>query len=399
VTDPATDPAIGAAIDSVGDTWSDVGTRILFFADAASVHTRRWVAAVVERGAEAIVITRQPADVPGARDVIAVAPGTDKLGWFKALPEVRRVAREVAGHFHPTLVHGHYVTSYGLWASACGLACPTVLTAWGSDILVTPRESRLMRLVVAWSLRHADLITADSMDMIDEIGRYHPQAPCHQILWGADTDVFMPAEAVADTSAEPQHFDIVSLRSWESNYNIDIIVAGFARFVAQRPQTHARLHLLGGGSLSNALHAQVAELGLQDRVQFHGRVNDVQMVQAIQRSRVSVSVPTSDATSVSVLESMACGLPVLASDLPANRQWLDAQGGWVVPVRDAEALTHALLLAHDHPEQLAQMGLHNRERIERDASRRGQMDAMWRLYQRLLHPTVPRLQRKRAVRG
>lgn len=45
------------------------------------------------------------------------------------------------------------------------------------------------------------------------------------------------------------------------------------------------------------------------------------------------------------------------------------------------------------------MGLHNRERIERDASRRGQMDAMWRLYQRLLHPTVPRQQRKRAVTG
>ncbi len=96
---------------------------------------------------------------------------------------------------------------------------------------------------------------------------------------------------------------------------------------------------------------------------------------------------------------MPCGLPVLASDLPANRQWVDEQGGWVVPVRDAQALTQALLLAHDHPEQSAQMGLHNRERIERDASRRGQMDAMWRLYQRLLHPTVPRQQRKRAVTG
>jgi len=373
----------------------DVGTRILFFADAASVHTRRWVAAVVERGAEAIVITRQPAEVPGAKEVIAIAPGTDKLTWFKALPEVRRVAREVAARFQPTLVHGHYVTSYGLWAAMCGLKLPTVLTAWGSDILVTPRDSRLMRLVVAWSLRHADLITADSFDMIDEIARYHPQAPCHQILWGADTDVFMPLDAPSD----PAHFDIVSLRSWEPNYNIDTIVDGFARFVAQRPQARARLHLLGGGSLSDALHAQVAQLGLQDQVQFHGRVNDVQMVQAIQQSRVSVSVPTSDATSVSVLESMACGLPVLASDLPANRQWVDEQGGWVVPVRDAEALTQALLLAHDHPAQSAQMGLHNRERIERDASRRGQMDAMWRLYQRLLHPTVPRQQRKRAVTG
>ena len=373
----------------------EVGTRILFFADASSVHTRRWVAAVVERGAQAIVITRQPAEVPGATEVIAIAPGSDKLTWFKALPEVRRVAREVAARFQPTLVHGHYVTSYGLWAAVCGLKLPTVLTAWGSDILVTPRDSRLMRLVVAWSLRHADLITADSMDMIDEIARYHPQAPCHQILWGADTDVFMPMDA----ASAPGHFDIVSLRSWEPNYNIDTIVAGFARFVAQRPQAQARLHLLGGGSLSEALHAQVAELGLQDQVQFHGRVNDVQMVRAIQQSRVSVSVPTSDATSVSVLESMACGLPVLASDLPANRQWVDEQGGWVVPVRDAEALSQALLLAHDHPVQSAQMGLHNRERIERDASRRGQMDAMWRLYQRLLHPTVPRQQRKRAVTG
>ena len=373
----------------------EVGTRILFFADAASVHTRRWVAAVAERGAEAIVITRQPAEVPGAKEVIAIAPGGDKLTWFQALPHVRRVAREVAARFHPTLVHGHYVTSYGLWAAACGLSCPTVLTAWGSDILVTPRESRLMRLVVAWSLRHADLITADSMDMIDEIARYHPQAPCHQILWGADTDVFTPAGERPDAS----HFDIVSLRSWEPNYNIDTIVDGFARFVAQRPQAQARLHLLGGGSLSDALRAQVAELGLHSQVQFHGRVNDVQMVQAIQQSRVSVSVPTSDATSVSVLESMACGLPVLASDLPANRQWLDAQGGWVVPVRDAQAVCDALLQAHDHPAQSAQMGLHNRERIERDASRRGQMDAMWRLYQRLLHPTVPRVQRKRAVRG
>ena len=53
--------------------------RILFFADASSVHTRRWVAAAVERGAEAIVITRQPGDVPGAKEVIAIEPGNDKL--------------------------------------------------------------------------------------------------------------------------------------------------------------------------------------------------------------------------------------------------------------------------------------------------------------------------------
>ncbi len=366
----------------------DPPTRILFFADAASVHTRRWVAAAVERGAEAIVITRQPAEVPGAKEVIAIKPGNDKLGWFTALPEVRRVVCEVAARFKPDLVHGHYVTSYGLWAAACGLSVPLVLTAWGSDILVTPRESRLMRMVVGWSLRRADLITADSMDMVDEIASYHPQAPSHQILWGADTGKFTPAESVLG-------FDVVSLRTWEPNYNIDTIIEAFARFVALRPKAQACLHLLGGGPQKAELLQRVQALGLESQVRFHGRVGDVEMVQAIQRSRVSVSVPSSDATSVSVLESMACGLPIIASDLPANRQWIGARNGWIVPVRDAAPITEALLQVHDHPEQAAQMGLHNRNRIERDASRRGQMDAMWCLYQKLLHPTVPRAQRTR----
>ena len=92
---------------------------------------------------------------------------------------------------------------------------------------------------------------------------------------------------------------------------------------------------------------------------------------------------------------MACGLPIIASDLPANRQWIDEQGGWIVPVRDVDALTQALLQVHDQPEQAAQRGQHNHARIEREASRRGQMDAMWRLYQRVLHPLTPRLARRR----
>jgi len=363
--------------------------RILFMADAASVHTRRWVAAAVERGAEAVVISRQPAEVPGAREVIALRPGQDKLSWFAAVPELRRTVRALQGRFDPHIVHGHYVTSYGMWAAACGLDRPTVLTAWGSDILVTPRESRLMRAVVGWSLRHADLITADSLDMVDEItGVYHPAAPCHQILWGADTDHFMPAAPAAG-------FEVVSLRSWEPNYNIDTILQAFATLVQQRPQAQARLHLLGGGSQAEALKAQIAQLGLAQQVVLHGRVGDAAMVAAIQRSRVSVSVPTSDATSVSVLESMACGLPIIASDLPANRQWLDERGGWIVPPRDAQALSHALITACDQPDVAAALGQHNRVLIEREASRRGQMDAMWRLYQKLLEPCVPRAQRPR----
>src|SRR4030095_5689783 len=99
---------------------------------------------------------------------------------------------------------------------------------------------------------------------------------------------------------------------------------GLSLFLKRNPGAEAHLHLLGGGSQEDALTAQVQALGLSGRVTVAGRVGDAEMASTLQKSKVSISIPASDATSVSVLESMACGLPVIGSDLPANRQWLRA---------------------------------------------------------------------------
>jgi len=171
--------------------------RILFFADASSVHTRRWVQSMVERSFECFVATRLPASIPGAADVIALAPGHGAAGWFSAIPQVRALARRI----HPQWLHGHYVTSYGLWAAACDYPAPKLLTAWGSDILVTPRargwRGRAMRALVGWSLRRASLITADSQDVLAEIRRYRVHARCEEVLWGVDIDRFAPGTVAA----------------------------------------------------------------------------------------------------------------------------------------------------------------------------------------------------------
>lgn len=352
--------------------------RILFFADASSVHTRRWVGEIAARGFECVVATRRPAEVPGAREVIALRPGGDAAGWLLALGAVQRLAKRVAPHW----VHGHYVTSYGLWAAASGLGpqVPLVLTAWGSDLLVTPKapgwRGSAMASVVGWSLRRAALITADSQDMLAEIQRYGVRARCEEVLWGADTEHFRPGEPAAG-------FEVVSLRNWESNYNIATLLRAWARLMAARPQASALLLLLGGGPDEPALRALAAELALGERVRFVGRVGDEPMIAALRRARASVSVPSSDATSVSLLESMACGLPVVASDLPANRQWIDAASGLLVPPRDEEALAAALLRLLDEPEYARGQGRRNRELAVARASRRAHMDRMAALYEAL----------------
>jgi len=368
--------------------------RILFCADAGSIHTQRWVREMAQRGFDCVLVTRHAGSVPGANEVVVLRPDASEAGWFFALGELRRHARRLA----PQWVHGHYVTGYGLWAAACGLGAevPRVLTAWGSDLLVTPRESgwrgAAMSALVNWSLARAALVTADSQQLLAEARARVPAGSAtrfEELSWGAEVERFAPGRPAAG-------FEIASLRRWDPLYRIDAIVRGFAAFVAARPKAAARLHLLGGGPEEDALRALAGQLGLDDAVAFVGAVDDAAMVRTLQRCRVSVSVPASDGTSVAMLESMACGLPVIASDLPVNRQWIDAASGLLVAsagARDAlaEAITAALLRLHDDPAFAAREGQRNRAEVLRRASRRVQMDRMAALYAalRLQAPRPP----------
>jgi glycosyltransferase involved in cell wall biosynthesis len=348
--------------------------RILFFADASHIHTRRWVTAMAERGFDCHVATRLPGDIAKAT-VHVLAPGADALGWFTALPAARRLARQLA----PSWIHGHYVTSYGLWAAACAGMAPVVLTAWGSDILVTPREPGLrgqaMAALVRWSLRRACLLTADSQDVLQAMANYAPNAMAHEVLWGVDTERFC-----LPTHAREDRFEMISMRQWMPNYNVDVVLEALALVRQRRPAARAHLSLLGGGPLAGALREQVKRLGLNDEaVSFLGHSDEDGMVAALQRSHVSITVPSSDATSVAMLESMACGTAVVATDLPANRAWIDAP--WRVPARDPQALANALLRLADNRDLCEQLGHTLRERIEQRASRRVHMDRMAALYE------------------
>ncbi len=350
--------------------------HILFFADASSVHTQRWVQAMAQRGFRCSVLTRRPAEVRGADEVIVLMPGDSAAGWFAALPAARRLARQL----RPRWLHGHYVTSYGLWGAACHSQgdAPLVLTAWGSDVLVTPHERGLRGRVTAAllrrTLRRAALITADAADVLDDIRRYGPTARCEEVLWGADTELFRPGEPAPG-------FEICSLRAWEPNYRIDTVLRALARLLAARPASAVVLHLLGGGPDEAALKGLADTLGIAHAVRFAGRVDEATMLRTLQRCRVSVSIPASDATSVSVLESMACALPVVASDLAANRPWIDA----TLRVRGADdaELADLLIRLHDAPALCATHGQRNRALVRERGSRQQHMDRMAALYEAL----------------
>ena len=125
------------------------------------------------------------------------------------------------------------------------------------------------------------------------------------------------------------------------------------------PAIRGRITILGNGPWCKRLMQQAQRLRLGERVSFLGQVPEQTLIERMQASRVFVfpSTERSEAFGLAQLKAMACGLPVVSSDLPGV-SWLNRCGetGLTVPVRDASALAQAvnrLLADADLREQLS----------------------------------------------
>jgi glycosyltransferase involved in cell wall biosynthesis len=98
-------------------------------------------------------------------------------------------------------------------------------------------------------------------------------------------------------------------------------------------------------------------MGIEDSVSFVGRIDHDRLPLAHGAADVFVSVPSLDATSVSLLEAMASGNAIIASDLPSNREWIiDGINGFIVAPRNAEDLADRTADLLENPALRLQFG-------------------------------------------
>lgn len=135
----------------------------------------------------------------------------------------------------------------------------------------------------------------------------------------------------------------------------------------QRQDAHpVHLHLVGAapGSSSGLAECKALafDLGLHGHVTFHGTVKDVGPL--LQKADIGILSTRSEGVSNAVLEYMAHALPVIATDILANREALGEQNAkWLFPVGNAERLADLLAALIAHPERTA-IGQRNRAYVE-----------------------------------
>lgn len=161
----------------------------------------------------------------------------------------------------------------------------------------------------------------------------------------------------------------------------ETFLAALATLVAEGRPVHGAI--VGDGAACAGLERRAAELGVADRVTFTGYRPDA--ARAIAALDVSVLLSYFEGFSNVLLESMAAGVPIVATAIPPNREAIEDEAhGLLVPVGSAEKTAAALRRLLDDPETAARLGAAARRRAADRYSLEAQATATMELYERLL---------------
>lgn len=216
--------------------------------------------------------------------------------------------------------------------------------------------------------------------------------PAEQTLFirnGVDTERFAAAAASQASPWGPDDIVIGTVARIQDVKNHRGLIEAFARLRELEPSLRERLRLsiVGDGPLMGAVREQVASLGLQDVVWLPGARADVA---ALLHGFSLFALPSlAEGTPVSMLEAMACGLPVVASKVGGIPEVVtDGVEGSLVPVQDTEALARTLASYVRDPALRRQRGEAARARVEAAFSMRAMLAEYGKLYDRLCRQKI-----------
>lgn len=197
---------------------------------------------------------------------------------------------------------------------------------------------------------------------------------------GVDLARFVPGPR---TRSENNEFVIGTVARFDPIKNLPCILRGFERFRQRNPSVRARLVLVGDGPLRNDIQALAANLNCAQDVVFPGETKHPE--DWYSRFDLYINGSFSEGMSNTILEGMACGLPILASDVPGNRAWLEEGINALFFESDnPEDLSRCLKTFVGSPGLVRRMGEQNRRHVEDEYDNREFLSRYHSLYQQLL---------------
>jgi glycosyltransferase involved in cell wall biosynthesis len=361
--------------------------RILYFTRDYTPHDYRFLSSLAETEHEVFALrlehrNRQLEDRPLPQKVQQVRwhGGQAPFEW-KYAPALSMALRRVLRQVQPDVVHAGPVPTVGFLAALSG-ARPLVSMSWGSDLLHDVDVDRWQRWTARFALGRSQGVVGDCQAVKDKAVSLGFAAEKVRLFpWGIDLGAFTPGENAdfRERRGWENAFVLLSLRSWEPIYGVDVVVKAFGKAARRIPEL--RLILLGGGSLAGQIRQLVLENGLGERVFLGGQVKYTDLPGYYQAADLYLSASHSDGSSVSLMEALASGLPALVSDIPGNKEWITTGcEGWLFADGDAEGLAQVIIQAYNQRQNLPELGQAARRLAEKRADWRKNFQVLLETY-------------------
>lgn len=372
--------------------------RILYVSEGYSTHDRRFLEKLAESGHKGWHLPcaadpwrRESKSLPKGIHLLAplsrkpISPGN--LNWIRAALRFRCVVREV----QPEIVHAGPVQTGGFLAALSGFH-PLLIMSWGSDVLAVAEKSAWMRWITKFTLGRADMALGDCkavQERISALGQL-PQERIVTFPYGIDCGVFQ--SKVSELRLRQKlGWDgcrvVISTRAFEASYGTMIFLGAIRGVLAKR--SDVRVLMLGDGSLRRQVEAFIEASGLKGKIHLAGQVEENTLADYFAEADLYVSAAYCDGSSISLLQAMGCGLPVIVTDGFGNREWvIHHENGWLYPAANADVLAATVLEALDEDELRVAMGKTNAEAVRSRANWELNFGKLLAAYDKLLFPTV-----------
>jgi L-malate glycosyltransferase len=348
--------------------------RILYFTRGYTAHDYRFLSALAGTEHEICYlrlelenVQREERELPGGIQEIEWWGGKELFSYRNSIRLMKDLER-VISQFQPQVIHAGPIQTCAFLTAQSGYT-PLVSMSWGSDLLVDAERDEQMTWITQYTLDHTQVLVGDCQAVAEKAHMFgFPNEHICLFPWGVDLQHFQPGRNfhLRKYLGWEENPVLLSLRSWELIYGVDVLIKGFAQAVQQEPSL--RLLLLGDGSLREHIYALINEYNLEDKIHIAGQIPNQDLVHYYQAADLYLSCSFSDGSSVSLIEALACGLPGLVSDIPGNQEWITpGEQGWLFSTGMPESLSATILSAIIQRSHWQEMGRNARKTTERRA--------------------------------
>jgi glycosyltransferase involved in cell wall biosynthesis len=298
-----------------------------------SIHVSSFLLAIKNCDIENYLLTEEKCDFESvvSNKVISFR-SINPLNIWRANKKLKSYLQELK----PDIIHIHQVNrlAYFVTRIAEKLKIPVITTAWGSDVLLIPKQNAFFHFLVKQSLKCSKIVTADSDDMILAMKKIELSDKYVLLQYGIDPILAKEKQKI-----------VFSNRLHKSLYRIDAVINYFSDF--SKNHTDWQLVIGGTGSETEQLKQLVEILELTEKVTFVGWLQKAENNEWYAKSTIYISIPESDGTSVSVLEAMSAGCIPVVADLPVSKEWIRSGENGVIEKVGENPIEKALTIDRD----------------------------------------------------